>query len=173
MITCLLLISGGLAAQELHEYKDSVVLSTPSVRCTANLRDGKITYRYADGSYLENTVAYVEDVNEGKIASSDFAMHSYELGQVRDDLGMGIKLTFRHTDDKHKIVLEQQVTLYPELDYLLLRVVAQQQGIQRVVTRNISPLAVLPAYGGKYRIAGSAPRILDVPFDNDNWTDIV
>ncbi|HEY0274345.1 MAG TPA: hypothetical protein VGC22_14225, partial [Chitinophaga sp.] len=63
---------------------------------------------------------------------------------------------------------------YPGAGYLLLDVVAVKHGAAPPVeTRNISPLAVLPAYNGAYFIPGAAPRILDVPFDNDNWTDIV
>lgn len=170
---CLLIFGSRLFAQELQEYKDSVVLSTARLRCTADLRTGMVTYRYADGSYLQNTVAYVEDLHAGMLASTDLASHTYQLDQVRDDLGIGLKLTLKHSDTQHSLSLAQHITLYPELDYLLLDVVVEQHGGQAVETRNISPLAVLPAHGGKYQLAGTTPRILDVPFDNDNWTDIV
>lgn len=170
---CLLTFGSRLFAQELQEYKDSVVLATTRVHCTANLRTGTVTYRYAGGSYLQNTVAYVEDTYAGMLASTDFGSHTYQLDQVRDDLGTGLKLTLQHSDDQHPLSLEQHITLYPELDYLLLDVVAQQHGTRPVETRNISPLAVSSAHGGTYQVAGNTPRILDVPFDNDNWTDIV
>lgn len=37
-------------------------------------------------------------------------------------------------------------------------------------TRDISPIAVLPQYKGRLFVPGTEPRILDMPFDNDDWT---
>ncbi|HEY0273436.1 MAG TPA: hypothetical protein VGC22_09645, partial [Chitinophaga sp.] len=74
---------GQAAAQELHEYSDSVVMSSDDVVFRADLRTGTVSYRYRNGTQLNNTVAYVEDVHAGKITSADFATHQYEIGQLK------------------------------------------------------------------------------------------
>jgi hypothetical protein len=40
-------------------------------------------------------------------------------------------------------------------------------------TRNISPLAVLPSQNGHLFVPGKGSRILDVPFDNDDWVPVL
>jgi alpha-galactosidase len=174
LVSLMVLVAlGQVSAQELHEYKDSVVIGSSRVRFKADLRSGKVSYHYSNGTDLENTVAYVVDVHAGMIASADLENHHYQIDQVKDDLGIGIRFTFKHEDVHHQVVLEQHITLYPELGYLLIDVVASgANGLALIETRNVSPLAVLPAYQGHYLVPGDAPRILGVPFDNDDWVNV-
>jgi len=174
LVNLLVLVTlGQVSAQELHEYKDSVVIAATNVSFKADLHSGKVSYHYRNGTDLSNTVAYVEDVHSGMVTSADLENHSYQLDQIKDALGNGIRFTFKHEDTRHPLALEQHITLYPELGYLLVDVVALgANGHITVETRNISPLAVLPAYEGHYFVPGAAPRILGAPFDNDDWVNV-
>lgn len=164
-----------LVAQGIQEYKDSVVFTSPQVSFKADLRNGKVSYRCGNGARLNNTVAYLDDIRLGGFTSSDFAHHEYQIGQVRDSLGVALRLTFKHYDDQHPLLLEQQITLYPVNGsvLILLRALKKDTETQPLESRNISPVSVLPEQGGSFAVTGSAPRLLDAPFDNDDWINML
>ncbi|MCR8557629.1 hypothetical protein KXD93_08245 [Mucilaginibacter sp. BJC16-A38] len=169
-ISILILCIHSLYAQDLRNYKDSTVISNPQVKVVVDNIKGRISYRFASGAYAENTVAYINDVNLGYFASSDFSTHTVTSANISDSLGTGLKIDIKHTDDKLKLSLTQHITIYKDQSYLVISVDAA--GADKSVmpeTRDISPLAILPKQQGKLYIPGSEPRILDVPFDNDNW----
>ncbi|MDP9076949.1 MAG: hypothetical protein M3O71_05960 [Bacteroidota bacterium] len=169
-ISILILCIQSLYAQDLRNYKDSTVISNQQVRVIIDNIKGKISYRFASGAYAENTVAYINDVNLGYFASSDFSSHVVTSANLTDSLGTALKIDIKHTDDKLKLSLTQHITIYKDQSYLVISVDAA--GADKSVmpeTRDISPLAILPKQHGKLYIPGSEPRILDVPFDNDNW----
>jgi len=71
--------------------------------------------------------------------------------------------------------LIQHITLYEDRPCLLLNVEATSvpETDFQWETRHISPIAILPSQNGHLFVPGDEPRILDVPFDNDNWVNVV
>src|SRR5882757_8467896 len=171
----LLLLQGRANAQALKEYKDSLVLSNQQVAVIVNKVTGKLNYRFTNGILLDNTVAYVEDVHSGRLSSADLRRHSCSTERVRDSLGKGIRISIRHTDDRQPLFLLQHITLYADQPYLLIGVEAGRMTGQDSLpeTRNIAPVAILPGQNGRLSIPGNEPRILDAPFDNDDWVGVV
>jgi hypothetical protein len=163
-----------LYAQDLRNYKDSTVISNLQVRVVIDNIKGKISYRFASGAYAENTVAYINDVNLGYFTSGDFSSHVVTSANISDSLGKGLKIDIKHTDDKLKLSLTQHISIYKDQSYLVISVdAAGADKSMMPETQDISPLTILPKQQGKLFIPGSEPRILDVPFDNDNWvTDL-
>ncbi|HTI11018.1 MAG TPA: hypothetical protein VL832_20750 [Puia sp.] len=170
-----LLMQGLANAQTLREYNDSVVLSNSRVTVTLNTITGRLTYRFANGITLDNTIAYVEDIHAGLLSSTSFSQHPYSVDQLEDSLGKGIRVNIKHMDDGQPLYLLQHLTLYADQPYLLLDVEAGRSSSQGPLpeTRNIAPLAVLPHQCSRLFIPGSEPRILDLPFDNDDWVGVV
>jgi hypothetical protein len=163
-----------LQGQTLHEYPDSVVLSGEQASIVVHTATGKIDYHFAGGVRLDNTVAYVRDLSMGKLFTSDLEQHPYSTDAVQDSLGSGIRINIRHMDDRHALYLLQRITLYGRRSCILTDLVAGSvTGRANVETREISPLAVLSGHGGRLTVAGNEPRILDEPFDNDDWVGIV
>ena len=174
--TSLFFLLQGLAnAQTLREYKDSVVLSNSQVAVTVNTGTGRLSYRFSDGIALDNTVAYMEDVHSGRLSSADYSLHPYSIDPVDDSLGKGSRINIKHMDERQPLYLLQHITLYADRPYILLDVEAGRMTGQGPLpeTRNIAPLAILPGQQGRLFITGSDPRILDVPFDNDDWVGVV
>jgi hypothetical protein len=163
------------AAQVLQQGKDSLVLSNPLLSVSVSQHTGKVSYRFTNGTTLANTIAYVEDLHTGYLSSTDFTRHEYTLDTLDDPLGKSICVNITHEDDKHSIRLVQHITVYEAQPFVLISTEAEtknEQG-QPVETRNISPIAILPAQGGRCSIPGAAARFLDVPFDNDNWVKTI
>jgi alpha-galactosidase len=160
-------------AQTIQESKDSVVIGSSGVSFKADLRSGKVFYRCANGTMLQNTVASIEDIHLGRFTTADFKRHEYVIGQAKDSLGMGLRFTFRHFDDGHPLLLEQLITLYPLTGSItvLLRVIKKDGQPGLLESRHIAPISLLPLYHGSFHVIGNQPRILDVPFDNDDWVD--
>jgi len=175
LINVILLSLWGISsqAQALHEYNDSVVLSNDQVSVVLHTGTGKIDYRFTGGADIHSTVAYIEDVNTGMLSTADLEQHPYSTDVVEDSLGKGIRINIKHMDDKHALYLLQRVTLYADGPYVLTDLVAGSlTGQAQIETRNISPMAILPKTKGRLTVTGSEPRILDEPFDNDEWVGV-
>jgi len=160
-------------AQALHEYNDSVVLSNHRVRIVLHNTTGMVDYYFAGGVSLTNTVAYVQDINTGMLSTASLEQHPYSTDAVEDSLGKGIRINIKHMDDKHSLYLLQRITLYAESSFILTDLIAAgTTGQTPVESRNISPVAILPSIKGRLTVTGSEPRILDEPFDNDEWVGV-
>jgi len=175
-IAALLLGLPGLSlrAQTLHEYTDSIVVSTDGAAVVLHTTTGKVDYRFASGIVLDNTVAYIRELSVGYLSTADLGQHPYSTDVVEDSLGKGIRINIKHMDDRHALYLLQRITLYNGYPCVLTDVMAgSKNGKEMLETRHVSPIAVLPAQEGRLYIPGSEPRILDEPFDNDEWVGIV
>jgi len=173
ILTILSLPGPSLRAQSLHEYPDSVVLENDQARVILHLATGKVDYRILPGITLTNTVGYLREPGGDVLFTSDLAQHPYSTDDVQDSLGNGIRINIRHMDNKHAIYLLQRITLYGDHSRIMMDLLAGRGDQAPVETRDISPLAVLPGQKGQLTITGSEPRILDEPFDNDDWVGIV
>ena len=162
-----------LQAQTLKEYPDSAVLNDGRVRVVLHTANGAIDYHFAGGIDIDNAVGYVLDTRTGLLLTSDLAQHPYSTDEVHDSLGDGIRINIRHMDDHHALSLVQRITLYTNRHWVLTDLTAAATGETMVETRNISPLAILPRQQGRMSISGDEPRILDEPFDNDDWVGVV
>lgn len=170
-----LLMQGLAKAQTLHEYNDSVVLSNAQVTVTVNTVAGRLNYRFTNGITLDNTVAYVEDIHAGFLSSASLHQHPYSIDPIEDSIGKGVRINIKHMDERQPLYILQHITLYADQPYLLIDVEAGLTTGQGPMpeTRNIAPLAILPGGDSRLFIPGSEPRILDVPFDNDDWVGVV
>lgn len=166
---CLAIIPAIATAQQKNMAGDSLVLSNAHTKVVVNLDNGKVHYRFASGTQLENTIAYVEDVNTGMITSADLKRHRLTTDEINDPLGKGICINLVHEDDSKPIRLTQYITIYETQPFILLSVEAEGKMVE---TRNISPVAVLPSQQGRCFTPGEQPLFVDYPFDNDNWVDV-
>jgi len=175
VICCWLAGPGGLLqAQTVKECPDSVVVSDASVRVVLHTASGAVDYHFPGGIDLYNTVGYVVDTRAGLALTTGLAQHPYSTEAVHDSLGDGIRINIRHKDEHHAISLLQRITLYGSRKWVLCDLTATGSAGQATVeTRNICPLAILPSQWGRLSITGSEPRILDEPFDNDDWVGVV
>jgi alpha-galactosidase len=161
-------------AQQKQVTADSIVISNDHIKVIANLHSGKVHYRFASGTQFENTVAYVQDVKNGLLLTTDFAGHHATTDDISDPLGKAICLNLVHEDAGQPLRLVQYITVYEKQPFILLSAVAKARVEGTMVeTRNISPLTVLPAMQGKITMPGKHGLLTDYPFDNDNWVDVL
>jgi alpha-galactosidase len=160
-----------IACLQLVSPAADSVFSGQQVSVTLHHSSGKVDYHFASGITLNNTVAYVNDLRTGYDCSSDYPQHTWHTQTFRDNLGTGIRIYMTHSGKKDCPELKQVITLYKNRPFLLLALKASSP--LSVETRDISPLAILPQQRGSLSIPGSEPRILDVPFDNDDWVNDV
>lgn len=161
-------------ARQQQMAGDSLVLSNTQIRVVADLSRGTVSYRFSSGTVLENTVAWVEDLQQGRMVSTDFKKHSATSDNIRDPLGKGVCLNLVHESDDRNIKLIQYITLYESSPFLLITAGASATAPSvSIETRNFSPVALLPQYQGKLLIPGHEAIITDYPFDNDNWVDVI
>jgi hypothetical protein len=178
LFTLCFLLLGTLSAWGRN---DSLVLSNYQVRLTVDKLTSKVSYYFKNGVSLLNTVACMEDVHAGYLVTAAFSRHHATTAPVQDSFGRGTHLKIEHDDEKLPLRLVQHIVLYERQPFLLISVEAQpsrhtspQTGWNGLPeTRHISPLAVLSSQKGSVSVPGNEPRILDVPFDNDNWVKIL
>ncbi|MFS2186184.1 hypothetical protein ACCC92_05885 [Mucilaginibacter sp. Mucisp84] len=169
VLVLLTFIGTRLQAQELQKSADKTSISSPQIKISVDKKTGMVNYIFSDGSHIDNAAAYIKDVSSGYLPTSAFSGHSCTIEPVTDQIGKGLCLTVKHSDAQHYISLTQQFTLYQGKKYALIKVSATSAD-RPIETRDISPIAILPASKGKLFIPGAEPRVLDVPFDNDDWT---
>ncbi len=164
------LFSGKLAyaAPSLH-MKDVYLTSG---KLSFDLKKGTIDYLFKNGVSLKNTVAYVDLVQHGIKVSAQFDRHDLKEVPINDSIGKGRRFQFIH-EDHEGITLVQSITVYEDSPYLLLRVEATKDKNTILETRHISPLAILEASQGSMEIPWKHPILVDLPFDNDNWTKLL
>ena len=171
-VIVLLLCGQWAFAQKTITTLDKLEVTTGHVTIKLDALTGMVNYVFPNGIRIENTVAYINNLKSGITSTADFTDHQYTTTQVHDNIGTGRQIIITHSDHKHPFILEQRFTDYENHNYTLISLTAKNKDAKGAVleTRDISPIAVLPQYKGKLFIPGTAPRILDVPFDNDNWT---
>ena len=163
--------AGAVQAQQVNNRQDSMVISNAHVRLTVHTRTGYIDYQFSNGVRLQHTVATIAETQSGNLSSTDFSQHQCTTTPVKDANGRGLLLRVIHRDPAKVLQLEQEITIYEKAAHLLLKV--QATGKTTLETRNISPLTILPGQQSYLSVPGSNPRILDVPFDNDNWVPVI
>jgi hypothetical protein len=169
-VTFIFILWGNQLKAQLYQNKtEKSIFGNEHVKITVDGLSGLVGYIFSNGTHIDNTVAYVNDLKTGRVTSADFAGHVVSTELIEDKIGKGTALIIKHSDNRHKIVLTQRFTIYNDHPYLLVNVSATAVD-KAIETRDISPLAVLPQYKGQLSIPGAQPRILDVPFDNDDWT---
>ena len=141
----LLLVCTGVYGQ------DSLV--NKNVRVLVNKNTGTVSYYFAGGVTLLNTTAAVEELSSGLINTSRFSKHESRV--------VGKQLTITHSGGV-PFSLVQHITVGDSS--VLLDVSAVGNGLE---TRNIAPLIAAVS------VPGNDLRILDVPFDNDNWVRVI
>jgi alpha-galactosidase len=139
-----LLTCAGVFAQ------DSLVNS--HVRVVVN-NNGKVSYYFANGVTLQNTTAAIEELTVGYVNTNSFSKHQTSVS--------GKQLTITHSGGL-PFSLVQHITLSDAA--VLMDVTAVGTALE---TRNITPLAA------SVTVPGDDLRILDVPFDNDNWVRVI
>ncbi len=175
LLPCLLLPSINASAQKITKYDDSLVVSEGQASVAVNYKTGRLNYHFGNGVVLNNTIAYVDELSSGYLASPACRIHQASANEFDNDGGKGIRLVIRHSGNTPGITLIQQVLLYQDHPYILtnLSAVKGDGTDEQIETRDICALAVLPQEDGKLFQPGEEPRFLDVPFDNDNWSHIL
>lgn len=170
----LLLLEVQPATAAVFQDKDSVVYGNAHVKIVVNISSGTVSYRFADGTAINNAVAYVNDLKEGMQVSTAFEKHIVTADPIRDPLGKGTCINVVHASTGQSIRLIQYITFYEEIPFVLVSVEGTGTLPGQVIeTRDISPMAVLPAYKGAVLLPGRQGIITDYPFDNDSWVDVV
>lgn len=159
-------------AQQISRTNDSLVVRGKDAVVSVSLKTGQISYRFTSGVVLNNTTAYVTDVTRGAVSVTDCKVHQASANAFKDNAGKGVRILVQHNENGKNITLTQQVILYENHPYLLVNLTATAEGLP-LETRDISPLSALPQQQGQVFQPGAEPRLLDVPFDNDNWVNIL
>lgn len=173
ILLVLSLIVNFCPAQSVKKIGDRVVIANSNVSVSVSKRTGLINYRFKNGVRINNAGAYVVDLVAGRFASNDYGIHHISTTTIHDKLGSGLRLTIQHSDNQHILSLVQHLTLYNATPYLIINAEATAGDKSNLQSREICPLAVLPVSGGTLTVTGNDPRLLDEPFDNDNWAGVV
>ncbi|MGV3765676.1 MAG: hypothetical protein ACO1NW_06080 [Chitinophagaceae bacterium] len=164
-----LVFSSALQAQELRDSADCLVLKGKGMSVVFNRSSGVIGYHMEAAGTLPVTQAYVELLNEGTVSSTGLQKHVITIDTLNDPIGKGLCVNFTHVDHSGTLNMVQHVTLYENQEYVLVSMEVNALSGKILETRNISPLAAT----GNVRINGTHPRLMDQPFDNDNWVDVL
>jgi alpha-galactosidase len=172
-----LLLLGSLKAdaQQVTQSNDSLVVSTRESTVAVNLKTGRLSYHFSNGVVLYNTIAYVNDLKAGYLSTSGCKVHQVTTDNFENGGGKGTRIVIKHSGNDKGITLIQQVTLYQDHDYLLTNLTAVKADgrSDQLESREICALAVAPSEQGSLFQPGAEPRFLDVPFDNDDWVNVL
>ncbi len=171
----LILFYSSITYAQQKEDKDGILtISNPYVNVIINNNTGKINYHFTNGTHFNNTIAYIEDVKHGTFNASDYKEHQYTIDNIKDPLGKGICINVVHQSTGSPVKLTQYITVYELQPFVLISSEAEAvQPASIIETRNISPLSIVPANGGKIVLPNEGNLITDYPYDNDNWVDVI
>jgi alpha-galactosidase len=175
LILILGLLPLSVSAQKIIKYDDSLVVSEGQSSVAVNYKTGRLNYHFGNGIILNNTIAYVNELSSGYLPTSACKLHQASANEFDSGGDKGIRLVIRHSGNEAGITLIQQILLYGNRPYLVTNLTAVKGDgtTDEIETRDICALAILPQENGKLFQPGTAPRFLDVPFDNDNWSHVL
>ena len=159
-------------AQQVKKSDDSLVVTTPTSAVAVNFKNGLVSYRFTNGVVLNNTIAYINELSAGYLATSECLVHQAATDAFDNAAGKGVRIVIKHSGNSKNITLIQQITLYQNHPYLLTNLVALGNN-GPLESRDVCALAVLPQQKGSLVQPGTEPRLLDVPFDNDDWVNVL
>lgn len=169
----LLLVQNGLSAQKIHSFRDSLVVIAPAYRLVINKKNGCISYCFSDGSFLKNTTALVKGSGGNTYRSDAFTQHLIEIQPISDVIGKGQKLNIIHQKPGTGLKLVQSVAIYTAQPFFVVGLSATTLKNEVLKMNYMSPLVLIQQQGGYGFVSGKQPRLLDMPFDNDNWTKVL
>jgi len=156
-------------AQQVTTTPEKLMLTAAGNTVTFHKTDGSVDYVLAGGIKALHTSAYCKDLYYGSLSTVAYKIHTATVKSVKDVFGEGKELVIEHKNNS-PVKLIQHIRLYNQTGDIIIDFSAARSKVGHdLETRDISPLAVLPGNNSKLLIAGSQPRILDFPFDNDNW----
>lgn len=159
-------------SQQVSRSNDSLVVTNGVARTSIDLKTGLASYLFNNGVALRNTIAELDEINTGILSTTDCKIHLANTEAFTDANGKGIKINLQHSGNEKNITLTQLITVYQDSPYMTVGLKASAPG-KILETRNISPLVITKKVKGFLTQPGAEPRLLDVPFDNDNWVNIL
>ena len=164
----------GLTAfsQKISQSEDSLHAVSDYYTLHLSKESGQISYSFPGGTRLENTIAVVRDHQEKLIATHSFTSHGWAVEEISDKIGKGTLITFSHFGGQDEWSITQYITLYEQKPFFLVGATAERNG-ENVSSNYFSPLSISTQSGGSAFVPGTQPRVMDVPYDNDNWTKLL
>ncbi len=175
LVICVLLLVNGVAFAQFNKTNGIREISNKAVRLLVN-ENGSVNYYFANGSSFENSFAYIEDVKMGNLKSIDFKTHTISVEKISDTIGgKGRLISIIHDDSNFPFRFIQNIVLYDKQPHVLISAKAESKNVNSFLpgTRNISPFALIPSSKGLLKMPGTKHCLIDFPFDNDNWVDVV
>jgi hypothetical protein len=169
----LLLTQNMVAAQTIRGFIDSMVIVSPFYRVVIHKKSGLVSYYFGDGSFLKNTSALAKSPDGHTCSSDQFTQHVVEVQPINDVMGKGHQLNIIHKKPGTDCRLIQSVSFYKAQPFFVLKLVAVSAKNEQLAINYMSPLALVKQQGGEGFVSGNQPRVLDMPFDNDNWTKVL
>lgn len=164
-----LILNMAVLCQDIIQSENGVRVSTANYLVLLNTQNGKIDFYFDKVANLKNTIAFFEAENQ-LIKSSGLPVHSVHITEVSDKIGEGQLVQFVHRSDLFQ--LTQYITFYKNEPFFLISATAEKGG-EIFESNHFSPLAITEKDSGSAFIYGNEPRLMDMPFDNDNWTKLL
>ncbi len=168
---CILIVHN-LTAQQIKQQADSLIVTSKYYTITLNQITGKLFFSFSNGTELKNAIAVLNVNNSYLIKTNNYNTHKYDIQNVTDGIDKGRLITFTHTGGNNSTSITQYITIYDDKPFFLLGASAQKTGAV-IYSNYFSPLALMTEDGGAGTVAGNEPRLLDMTFDNDNWTKLL
>lgn len=172
-VVSLLLVVKFAVAQVIVQSRHSVLIRSPHYRIVVQKKTGSISYYFEDGSFLKNTAAYVRETSGKSYSSLQCNRRLVAIKALFDKAGKGQQLRLVHEQPGSPVKLVQTINVYTGKPYFILGLSINTSGDELPEVNYISPLMLTKQQGGQGYVKGRQPRLLDVPYDNDNWTKVL
>jgi len=166
----LLLLPGLSIGQNIKNFKDSTIVQSPFYCIVIDKKSGRISYFFQDSSFLKNTIAVIKKFDHVGYRSNDFARHNVSIQSFSDNIGSGRKISLVHEQPGQPVQLTQFISVYKGLPFFVLGFTASSKTGEILSADYMSPVTIDSPGSVSGFVHGVSPRLLDMPFDNDNWT---
>ncbi len=169
----LLVFQNMVAAQTIRSFKDSMVIQSSFYRVVIDKKEGRISYFFQDGSFLNHTTAMIKEPGGQMYSSDQFTHHEIQVQPINDAIGRGQKINVVHQKPGLGLKLQQSVSVYTAQPFFVVGLTATSLKKEALTVNYMSPLVMTKLQGRAGFVKGNEPRVLDMPFDNDNWTKLL
>jgi len=157
---------------QLHGQKKVVSIKFPQGKIDFNLNTGTYDLIFKNGFSMQNLYSEVKLDKYGELTSKEFKRHSIHKDNYSDKHGPAQQITFEH-ENQNGLILRNRFIYYKDKPYLLFQLEVLTKDNDELASNYLSPLSSSLSSQSNVQFNTDYPKLVDFPFDNDNWLELL
>ncbi|WP_156307767.1 alpha-galactosidase [Sphingobacterium endophyticum] len=143
-----------------------------NTRLDFNLEEGTYSLGFGNGLTMKDLCATIVLDQYDTLNSMQFNKHFVQVKDYSDKMGEGKIITYQHEDD-NGLILKNNFIQYKNENFIMIQLEVSHIKNEVLESNYLSPLSSKTFPNSKIQFGSEKPILVDFPFDNDNWLELL